>query len=81
MKRMICWRKVKFLCKQHWLAVIKNTTKFNNYDLFKLYLVENNISLELKKQNDDIRENSFPYNSPYNTIDRYILLPQAYKEN
>ena len=29
-------------------TVIKNTTKFNDYDLFKLYLVENNIKLELE---------------------------------
>lgn len=30
-------------------TVIKNTTKFNDYDLFKSFLIENNINLELKK--------------------------------
>ncbi len=30
-------------------TVIKNTTRFNDYDLFKSFLIENNINLELKK--------------------------------
>lgn len=30
-------------------TIIKNTIEFNKYDLFKSFLIENNVNLELKK--------------------------------